>query len=304
MKRTGWGFLKIGIAILCFAIFVVSFSSAAEIVTQSPTLQKIISTKVLRVGVNPKFKPFSFLKGGKREGVDIDIARLLAKKLGVQAKIVVPKNFSDLIPMLREEKIDIIMAGMSITFDRAKVVDYSSPYFDTGLSILLNKITTTRLGISTATTYNAMREELARNGKAKQLIVAVTKGKAPERIVPRFFPGAQIKAYPTNEAAAEATFKGEADIMVHDEIFLKVWLKENTKRANYRMVVLDPPFKPDYYGFAIRKGNQDFLNLLNVFVLELRANGYVAQFMGKYLPIKAKMTTRSYNISEDYYGGD
>jgi len=290
--------------VLCVMAFLVGSSPAEKVVTQSPTLQKVISKGVIRVGVNPKFKPFSFMEGGQRRGVDIDIAMLLAKKLGVQAKIVVPSSFSQLIPMLLEGKIDIIMAGMSITFDRAKVVDYSKPYFDTGLSILLNKITTTRLGISAVTNYEALREELVRNGKAGQLVVAVTKGKAPERIVPRFFPGARIKSYPSNEAAAEATLKGEADIMVHDEIFLKVWLKENAKRASFRMVVLDPPFKPDYYGFAIRKGNQDFLNLLDVFVLELRANGYVNQFMGKYLPVKARVTTRSYKISEDYYGGD
>jgi polar amino acid transport system substrate-binding protein len=142
------------------------------------------------------------------------------------------------------------------------------------------------------------------NGKADQLVIAVTDGKAPQRIVPRFFPKATIKAYPTNEEAAAATLKGEADLMVHDEIFLKVWLKEHAKEAQFRLTVLDPPFKPDYYGMAIRKGNQGFLNMLDVFNLELRSNGYVGQFMGRYLPIRARVTTKSYNINEDYYGGD
>ncbi len=308
MKRAIMKFLGLWAIVLCFVLcFAVCFavvSAAGEIVTQSPTLQKIMAQKVIRVGVNPKFKPFSFKKGEQREGVDIDIAKLLAKKLGARAEIVVPHTFSDLIPMLRGNEIDIIMAGMSITFERQKVIDFTNAYFDTGLSILLNKITTTRLGISAATSYRALHDELARSGKWKNLIVAVTKGKAPERIVPRFFPGARIKAFPTNEAAAEAVLKGEADIMVHDEMFLKVWLKENAKRASFRVVVLDPPFKPDYYGFAIRKGNQDFLNLLNVFVLELRANGYVDQFIGAYLPVKSRVTIRSFNITEDYYGGD
>jgi len=292
------------LAALCMVCMLAVVASAQSTVPDSPTLDRVFTDKVLRVGVNPNFKPFSFAQDGKRVGVDIDIANLLAKKLGVKAQIVTPASFSDLIPMLNDGKIDIIMAGMSITFERAKVVDFSSPYFETGLSILLNKAKSARLGISGVPNYGALISELMQNGKADQLVIAVTDGKAPQRIVPRFFPKATIKAYPTNEEAAAATLKGEADLMVHDEIFLKVWLKEHAKEAQFRLTVLDPPFKPDYYGMAIRKGNQGFLNMLDVFNLELRSNGYVGQFMGRYLPVRARVTTKSYNINEDYYGGD
>ncbi len=282
-------------------------ASAGETVDpgQSPVLRQIVDQGVLRVGVNPLFKPFSFPgTANKRQGVDIDIANLLATKLGVRLELIVPESFSELIPMLVQGKIDLIMAGMSITFDRAKVVDFTRPYFDTGLSILLNKVASARLGIATVADYQAMVQELRRTGKLNQLRIAVTRGKAPEQVVPRYFPGAVVKPYASNEEAAAATLRGDADIMVHDEIFLKVWLREHAREAKYRLVVLDPPFKPDYYGMAVRKGNQDMLNLLNVFILELQANSQIEQFMGHYLPVRAKVVTRSYNIGEDYYGGD
>jgi len=304
MKHTS----RCGVQLLVIALFFMIMSatglSAQETQHSSPTLSGILQTKVLRVGVNPLFKPFSFVKDGKQAGVDIDIATLLAKKLGVEVKIVVPKSFSELIPMLENDQIDVIMAGMSITFDRAREIDFSDPYFYTGLSILLNKVSTVRLGVSAAPDYTALIKELSSNGKLNQLKVAVTRGKAPERSVPKFFPGAAVQSYASNEDAAKAVLQGDADIMVHDEIFLKVWLKENAKTTKYRAVVLDPPFKPDYYGIAMRKGNQELLNLLNVFVLELQSNGQVEQFMGKYLPISSKVVTRSYNLNEDYYGGD
>jgi len=289
---------------LLFLIMTATGLSAQEEQRHSSTLTGIAATRVLRVGVNPLFKPFSFEKNGERTGVDIDLASLLAKKLGVNVKIVVPASFSELIPMLQHNEIDVIMAGMSITFDRARVIDFTDPYFYTGLSILLNKVSTVRLGVSAAPDYATLKRELIRNGKIKQLKIAVTKGKAPELAVPAFFPGAAVLSYPTNEEAAAATLKGEADIMVHDEIFLKLWLKENARTAQYRAAVLDPPFKPDYYGIAIRKENQDFLNLLNVFVMELQSNGQVEQFMGQYLPVTSKVVTKSYNLNEDYYGGD
>ena len=304
MKHTSRRGIQLLITALFFMIMSVTGLSAQEVTHSSPALAGILSSHVLRVGVNPLFKPFSFTKGDKRVGVDIQIASLLAKKLGVDVKIVVPKSFSDLIPMLQNQEIDMIMAGMSITFDRAKVIDFSNPYFTTGLSILLNKVSTVPLGVSAAPDYASLKKELDRSGKLSQLRVAVTKGKAPERSVPTFFPGAIVKSYPSNEEAATATLAGDADIMVHDEIFLKVWLKENAKTAKYRAVVLDPPFKPDYYGIAIRKGNQELLNLLNVFVRDLQSNGQVEKFMGHFLPITSKVITRSYNLNEDYYGGD
>lgn len=290
--------------ILMIQLIFSTTSFAQNPVDHSPTLSSVLSSKVLRVGVNPKFKPFSFEKDGARAGVDIDIANLLAEKLGVTANFVVPNSFSDLIPMLQADEIDIIIAGMSITFERSKVIDFTTPYFETGTSILLNKTKTARLGISTVSSYQALMSELTKKNKGNRLIVAVTEGKAPQQAVPRFFPKATIKAYPTNEAAAEATLTGDADIMVHDEIFLKVWLKENSKQAQFRLVVLDPPFKPDYYGMAVRRGNQGFLNMLNVFNLEVQSNGDVARFLAQYIPTTTKVITRSYNISEDYYGGD
>jgi len=304
MKHTSRRGIQLLVATLFFAIVLVTGLSAQGGQNSSPTLAGILSTKVLRVGVNPLFKPFSFIKDGERAGVDIDIARLLAKKLGIDIKIIVPDSFSELIPLLQNDQIDMIIAGMSITFDRARVIDFSDSYFNTGLSILLNKATTVPLGISAAPNYSALVKELSGNKKAGQLKIAVTKDKAPERSIPRFFPGAVVQRYPTNEEAAAATLKGDADIMVHDEIFLKVWLRENAKTARYRAVVLDPPFKPDYYGIGIRKGNQELLNLLNIFVLEMQSNGQVEKFMGQYLPITSKVVTRSYNLNEDYYGGD
>ncbi|BBO84962.1 amino acid ABC transporter substrate-binding protein [Desulfosarcina ovata subsp. sediminis] len=268
------------------------------------TLSRVVSSNVLRVGVNPNFKPFSFEQDGKRVGVDIDIANLLAEKLGVKVEFFAPESFSDLIPMLQANQIDIIIAGMSITFDRAKAVDFSVPYFETGLSILLNKVRAAKLGIGDAKDHQTIYSILEKNGKANRLVIAVTDGKAPQQVVPRYFPQASMKAYPTNEAAAAATLKGDADMMVHDEIFLKVWLKEHMRDARYRLVVIDPPFKPDYYGMAVRKGNQDLLNMLAVFNLELKSDGNVSRFLGQYLPVTTRVVTRSYTISEDYYGGD
>ncbi len=308
MKRHVYTALA-ALAMVAWALSAAIFSGPAQaqemVSGGSPVLARIMQSGTLRVGVNPLFKPFSFVKDGKRVGVDADIAALLAKKLGVKVELVAPKSFGDLIPMLRDGKIDVIMAGMSITFDRAKLVDFTGPYFETGLSVLANKGRLAKLGAALVKDEAALAARLKSNGRMSRLKVAVTRGKAPEKIAPRYFPGAQIVAYPSNEEAAQAVLAGKADIMVHDEMFLKVWLHDNAKTAQFVVTVLGAPFKPDYYGFAVAKGNLDFVHMLDTFILaELKANGRILEFMNKYIPVKAQVSVRSFEITDDYYGGD
>ncbi len=274
-----------GILLICLLFSLPLKGMAETIVTgSSPVLQKIVSSGVIRVGVNPMFKPFSFINQNKeRIGVDIDIARLLAKGLGVKLKIVVPQSFSKLIPMLMNDQIDIIIAGMTRNFKRAKLIDFTDSYFDTGLSIMFNKVKAVQSGLPVVQSYDELMKELKKSHREDRLIIAVTKGKSPARSVPHFFPKAQVREYPSNEQAAQAVAKGEAHIMVHDEIFLKTWVHDHKDQTMFKIFVFNKPFKPDYYSFAVRKDNQEFLNLLNVFIKELYVEGYFRKFMDHYL---------------------
>ncbi len=278
------------LALMATTLMVATVSAAGEIDPgDSPVAKRIVDNGILRVGVNPQFKPFSFKTPDNRQaGVDIDIAKLLARQLGVKLEIVVPGAFSQLIPMLLSDQIDIIMAGMTINFKRAKVVNFTDPYFNTGLSILLNKVKAGRLGLSGVSSYQEMMESLAESGREDKLIIAVTKGKSPARSVPVYFPKAQVREYASNEEAAQAVADGKAHIMVHDEIFLKVWVNDHKDTARFKLTVFPRPFKPDHYGFAVRKGNQELVNMLNVFISELYVEDYINRFMTTYLPPQVK----------------
>ncbi len=285
-KKDGYFLVGLGsVFLICLILLFPLYGNSAEIVTgDSPVLQRVVNNGVLRVGVNPCFKPFSFVNEKKeRVGVDIDIARLLAHGLGVKLKIVVPESFSQLIPMLLNDKVDIIIAGMTRNFKRAKLVDFTDSYFDTGLSIMFNKVAAVKDGIPIAQSYEELTEKLKQARKEAKLIIAVTKGKSPARSVPHFFPEATVIEYPSNETAAEAVVKGKAHIMVHDEVFLKIWVQDHRDETMFKVFVFKKPFKPDYYSFAVKKGNQEFLNLLNVFIKELYVERYFKNFMKKYM---------------------
>jgi ABC-type amino acid transport substrate-binding protein len=294
----------LSILIVCMVSAVVvlnTTASADEIITgNSPVLERVIKKGVLKVGVNPLFKPFSFGKDtGERVGIDIDIARLLAEKLGVKLEIVVPPSFPELFPMVLDGKIDIIMAAMSRIFDRSKWVDFTDAYYHTGISIMLNKVHGARLGVGSVKSYPELMRRLRVLGKENKLIIAATTGKSALESIPRFFPKATVKEYPTNEESAEAVAAGDAHIMVHDEIFLTTWVQENPDKALYKVVVFSEPYKPDTYGFAIAKENQSFLNMLNIFIDDqLYAQGYFERFMRAYIPAPNPAVKRDAGDSE------
>ena len=85
--------------------------------------------KVLRVGTNPEFKPFEYVgEGGKTEGFDIDLMNMIGEELGYKIEWKT-MAFDGLIPALKNNEIDAIIAGMSVTEERKAAVDFSDEYY-------------------------------------------------------------------------------------------------------------------------------------------------------------------------------
>ena len=79
----------------------------------------------LVIGTDPGFKPFEYRLGGKIVGFDLDLAQEIAKDAGKQL-VVEEMNFDGLIAALQAGKIDLAIAGMSATPERAKSVNFST----------------------------------------------------------------------------------------------------------------------------------------------------------------------------------
>jgi len=272
----------------------------------SPVLCSVIKNKILRVGINPLFKPFSFPKvvNGQEapDGIDIDIAKLLAKELGVTVKPKKPDDddYSKLIPMLQKNEIDIVIAAMSRIFERTKFVDFTISYYPTGTGIMLSTVKCHELGICEVRSYQELKQKLKLLENEDKLLIAATRGKAPIKSVCEFFdvPKKNIIDFEKNEDAALATLEVDPKkiahikvveklphIMVHDEIFLNTYVREHREEAMFKLVVFPEPYRSDSYGFAIKKGNQSFLNMLNIFIEDKLYNeGNFKKFMKKHNP--------------------
>ncbi|MGN0940067.1 MAG: transporter substrate-binding domain-containing protein, partial [Selenomonadaceae bacterium] len=103
--------------------------------------QKASSTeKVLRIGTNADFAPFEFqdVDGKNYEGFDMDLIRAVAKEMGYKADIQ-NINFDGLIPAMESGNLDVIISGMTINDERKQKVEFSDPYYKSGLSIVVKK---------------------------------------------------------------------------------------------------------------------------------------------------------------------
>lgn len=94
--------------------------------------------KVYIVGTAPNFVPFEYMEGDKIVGFDMDLLDEIEKESGLKFKVV-GMDFSGLLPALQTKKIDLIVAGMSVTEARKKNVNFSLPYFDVSQVIMVGK---------------------------------------------------------------------------------------------------------------------------------------------------------------------
>jgi polar amino acid transport system substrate-binding protein len=132
---------------------------------------KLVDEGTLTVCTHLPYKPFQFNQGGKVVGFDVDIMDLVAKDLGLQQKIVnTPFEGIQSGQTLNTGRCDAAAAGMTITEDRAKVLDFSDPYFEATQALLVKKssgisdladLSGKSLGVQTGTTGEIYAEENA-----------------------------------------------------------------------------------------------------------------------------------------------
>ncbi|EEG79017.1 glutamine ABC transporter substrate-binding protein [Dethiobacter alkaliphilus] len=90
----------------------------------------------LTIGVDTMFVPFEFEQDGEMVGFDIDILEELSERMGFEYEIQT-MEFRGLIPALTSNSIDMAFAGMTITEERQETIDFSIPYYDAGLLIMV-----------------------------------------------------------------------------------------------------------------------------------------------------------------------
>lgn len=216
------------------------------------TSSALAQDKELLVATDTAFVPFEFKQNGKYTGFDIELWEAIAKEAGYKYKLR-PMDFNGIIPGLQTRNIDVALAGITIRDDRKKVIDFSDPYYESGLAILVGKDNTT---IKTAKDLE---------GK----MVAVKIGTATVDYLKDNVPNAKLKLFPNIDNAFLELATGRVDAVVHDTPNLQYFAKTG---GQGRVKVVGSLRSGDYYGIAFPKGSE-LVPAVNKALSTIKSNG-------------------------------
>jgi polar amino acid transport system substrate-binding protein len=244
-----------GMAALVAAFFCGS-AAAATRPADSPTLRHVLERGELRVGLEVGYMPFEMVdKSGAIIGFDIDLARLMARKLGVKLAVV-NQAWDGIIPALLTGKFDVTLGGMTITPERARRVDFSDPYLAIGQTVLLRR----KLA-------NEVRSHAQLNDPKYRVLSKL--GTTGEIAMRKHFPKAQLRTFEHQSEAAVEVRNGRADAFIYDLPFNAVMASQFPQA----LVHLGQPFTHEDLGWAIRKGDPALRAWLNEFLAGLKKDG-------------------------------
>lgn len=221
-------------------------------------LQEVLNTGTLRIGVT-LFAPWAARgANGELVGFEIDVARQLAADMGVKPEILT-YSVERLVPALEAGEIDVIAAGLTITPERALHVNFSQPYAESGV------------GLATHLASTADVDDIAALNDPRFSIGAV-EGAVAVELARRLWPRAKVVVFDSVEEASAALVDGTLQGYVEDEpvpTFLAL------EHPNLIDVPLDRPLLASRAGFAVNKGDPDFVTYLNAWIVAHEADTWL-----------------------------
>ena len=252
---------------LAALLVMIGISASADDINlwQKSTLNSILQKGVLTVGMEPGYMPFEMKdKQGNIIGLDVDMANEMAKALGVKLQLV-PTARDGIIAGLLTNKYDIIMSAMTITQERNLKINFADPYISVGQTILASK-------------KHAGKKW---SDLDKPEFTIVTKlGVTGEIATRKMFKKAKIRTFETEADATQEVLNGNADAFVYDKPYNAIFFSE---KGAGKLVHIDEELTYEPLGWAIRKGDPDFMNWLNNFLNQSKHDGTYQKIYDRWL---------------------
>lgn len=194
------------------------------------------------------FAPYEYYEDGEIVGVDIDIAKEIAKELGKEL-VIKDVSFDFVINEVKSGKADFAAAGISITPERAKEVDFTMEYTTSNQVVVVKKD-------SSIKDFDDIKNKK----------IAVQLGTVADLYVEENYKKATVVSHKKYLSAVEDVKTGKADCIIMDELPAKAIVAENDN-----LKILDGVLFQDKYGMIVKKGNDELKDQINK-VLERMVN--------------------------------
>jgi len=225
----------------------------------------------LKIGSAGDYAPLSFLEAGELRGAEIDFARRLAADLGRSPEIV-RLPFVELIPALRDGRIDVIMSGMSITSDRAELVRFCAPYLQVGQMALIR---------SSEWVQRSEPDAIARADSKIGFLVGTT-GEAFAR---SSLGNTVLVSFDSIDAGIAALRAEKIDYFVHDAP--TIWRVVGGFRSDEKELTgLYTPLTDERLAWAVRREDAVLADSINAVLSRWLQDGRVEGVLDRWIPVR------------------
>ena len=220
----------------------------------------------LHMATNAAFPPYESKNGENFEGIDVEIAEAIAKKLDLKL-VVDDMEFSSIIAAVQTGKSDIAMAGMTVTEERKKNLDFTETY-STGVQVIIVPEDSDIKSVDDLANDKTIG---CQDGTTGFIYCAASKEDGG-------YGEDHVKGYANGATAIQALVGGKVDAVVIDSNPAKEFVK-----ANEGLKILDTEYVKEDYAIGISKDNKDLYKAVNDALKELKEDGTVDKIVNKYI---------------------
>lgn len=216
---------------------------------------------VLVMATNAEFPPYEYHDGGEIVGIDVEVAQAIAEKLGKTLEIE-DIAFDSIIPEIESGKADFGAAGMTVSEDRLKNVDFTDTYTTASQVIIVKD-----------------DSDIASPDDLKGKYIGVQLGTTGDIYASDYeADGSTIERYNKGFEAVQAMMQDKIDAVVIDVEPAKVFVSQNEG-----IKILDEALTVEEYAIAVKKGNTELLEQINGALAELKDSGELQAIIDKYI---------------------
>ncbi|MGO2415138.1 transporter substrate-binding domain-containing protein [Cobetia crustatorum] len=217
----------------------------------------------LKAATDPSFVPFEMLDqdSGEMVGFDIDILNAIGKRAGFDIDLKT-MDFNGIIPAVQTGSVDVAIAGITITDAREKIVDFTQPYYDSGLRVLTSSNTT------------AIEDFDDLEGKK----IGTKIGSTSYDYLKANLDDATVTPYPGSSDMYMALMSGSVDAVFYDAPNVGYFAKT---KGNGRVKTVGPLYEGQQYGIAFRQGSE-WTEAANEALAEMKTDGSYAEIYQKW----------------------
>lgn len=234
-------------------------AEAAEVATDAAEVTTV-EPGVLTMGTNATFPPYEYKDGDDVVGIDAEIAQALADKLELQLEIV-DMDFDSLVASVQSGKIDMSLAGMTVTEEKKQNVDFTDSYA-TGVQVIIVK----------------EDSDIASADDLEGKLIGVQQGTTGHLYCADDFGEDNVIPYANGATAVQALLQGKVDCVVIDQEPAKAFVE-----ANEGLKILETAYTTEDYAAAVSKDNPALTAALNSALQELKDDGTIQGILDKYI---------------------